>query len=103
MSILGGAEDSEDNCWLTAVIVDPGVSSWTASALAEHLAGAGIETRQVWKPMHLQPVCSGMSGTLNGTAQRMFETGVTLPSGSGMSEDDFERVEASISQFMDGS
>lgn len=59
--ILGG-DDSEDNCWLTAIIIDPDVASFTASQLSHSLEAAGIETRPVWKPMHLQPVSQGLSG-----------------------------------------
>jgi len=94
--ILGGADDGGDNCWLTAVIVDSMTSSWTAPQLGRVMAETGIETRSVWKPMHLQPVSEGLRGTLDGTAERLFKNGLTLPSGSAMSDDDFARVEEAI-------
>jgi dTDP-4-amino-4,6-dideoxygalactose transaminase len=96
VSVLGGADDAEDNCWLTAILVDPSLSTWTASELAAELERAGVETRPVWKPMHLQPVSAGLTGLLDGTSERLFATGVSLPSGSGMSEDEFDRVETVI-------
>lgn len=40
--ILGGADDSGDNCWLTAIIVDPELSQWTAQDLSQALADAGV-------------------------------------------------------------
>lgn len=94
VSILGGDDDAEDNCWLTAVVVDPTESAWTATDLSSAMDAADIETRPIWKPMHLQPVWSGLSGTLDGTSEGIFERGLTLPSGSGMTEHDFLRVES---------
>ncbi|WP_137293519.1 DegT/DnrJ/EryC1/StrS family aminotransferase [Nocardioides dongxiaopingii] len=94
--ILGGADDAGDNCWLTAVVVDPDVSAWSAADLASALGEAGIECRPVWKPMHLQPVSAGLSGTLDGSSERIFEHGLTLPAGSALTDAQFERIEAAI-------
>lgn len=96
VSILGGADDTEDNCWLTAIVVDPERSAWTVRKLGEGLQHSGIESRPVWKPMHLQPVFSGFGGTLDGSSERLFDRGLTLPSGSAMSEADFGRIEDTI-------
>src|SRR5262249_49183038 len=52
-------EDVEANCWLTTIVVDPLQAGWAVGELARHLAAQGIETRPVWKPMHLQPVYAG--------------------------------------------
>lgn len=100
-SILGGPDDSDSNCWLTAVVVDPSTSSWTVAELAAAMTAAQIETRPVWKPMHLQPVSAGLHGTLDGTAERLFATGLTLPSGSGMSDSEFARVESVLASVVD--
>jgi dTDP-4-amino-4,6-dideoxygalactose transaminase len=64
------------------------------------LAGHDIETRPVWKPMHLQPVFAGTRAALTGVAQRLFETGLTLPSGSVMAEPDTSRVLDAIDEFL---
>jgi dTDP-4-amino-4,6-dideoxygalactose transaminase len=96
VSILGGEDDAEDNCWLTAIVVDPTQSLWTARDLGAVMEAADIETRPVWKPMHLQPVSAGLRGTYDGTAERLFAHGLTLPSGSGMTDDDFARIESVI-------
>lgn len=98
--ILGGDDDALDNCWLSAVIVDPTVSPWTNGDLASALAAVGVESRPVWKPMHLQPVWSGLAGTLDGTAERLFDTGLTLPSGSAMTEDQFARISDAIQALL---
>jgi dTDP-4-amino-4,6-dideoxygalactose transaminase len=96
VSILGGAGDAGDNCWLTAVVVDPEVSSWNAADLSAALDRANVETRPVWKPMHLQPVSEGLRGVLDGTSERIFDRGLTLPAGSVLSDDDFQRIERAI-------
>jgi dTDP-4-amino-4,6-dideoxygalactose transaminase len=96
VSILGGADDSGDNCWLTAIVVDPDVSAWTAADLSVALERANVETRPVWKPMHLQPVSEGLRGVLDGTSDRIFDWGLTLPAGSVLSDAEFERIERAI-------
>ncbi len=98
--ILGGADDSGDNCWLTAIVVDPALSSWTAKQLGAALSAEKIETRPVWKPMHLQPVSAGLSGNVDGTSERLFSNGLTLPSGSAMSEAQFSRVADAIQKVI---
>lgn len=91
--ILGGADDAGDNCWLTPVVVDPNVSKWTAIDLGDAMSAAGIETRPVWKPMHLQPVWQGFPGVINGTSELIFDQGLTLPAGSVLTDEQFDRVE----------
>lgn len=101
VSILGGADDEGDNCWLTAVVVDPAVSAWTAAELAAALDRANVETRPVWKPMHLQPVSAGLAGVLDGTSERIFDHGLTLPAGSVLTDIEFERIEQTVRAVTD--
>jgi len=99
---LGGTPDTEPNAWLSAVIVDPAVTGWTAEELGCTLAAVGVETRPIWKPLHQQPVFRGCSATLSGAADGIFERGLTLPSGSGLSDDEFGFVEDAIARFLEG-
>ncbi|WP_205013903.1 DegT/DnrJ/EryC1/StrS family aminotransferase [Nocardioides albidus] len=94
--ILGGDDDTADNCWLTAIVVDPQRSAWSAAELGEALTTAHIESRPIWKPMHLQPVSAGIDGTLDGASERIFDHGLTLPAGSGMTDEQFARVAETI-------
>lgn len=96
VSILGGVDDEGDNCWLTAIVVDPERSSWTAAELGAVLDRANVETRPVWKPMHLQPVSAGLDGVLDGTSERIFDQGLTLPAGSVLTDGEFERIATAI-------
>ena len=92
--------DWEANCWLTTVVVDPASAGWRAAELAAHLAAQDIETRPVWKPMHLQPVFAGARSLLTGAAERLFTDGLTLPSGYAMTESRLARVLDGIEQFL---
>ncbi|MDG4809028.1 aminotransferase class I/II-fold pyridoxal phosphate-dependent enzyme [Micromonospora sp. WMMD1120] len=97
---LLGEGDQGDNCWLTVIVVDPGEAGWEARDLAGYLADRHIETRPVWMPMHLQPVHIGVEAALTGAAERLFTTGLTLPSGSAMTESQRARVGQAIDDFL---
>jgi len=98
VSIFGG-DDSSDNCWLTSIIVEHD-AGWTPAQLCEYLDERDIESRPLWKPMHLQPVFSGSERLVNGNAEWLFAHGLTLPSGSGMNEADVNRILEAISSFL---
>jgi len=97
--ILGDYEGA--NAWLTSVVVDPEVAGWSAAELAAHLAAEQIETRRMWKPMHLQPVFEGARSSLSGAAQRLFETGLLLPSGSAIADEQIERIQDCVADFLE--
>lgn len=99
VEVFGGEDDAEDNCWLTSIIVDPETAGWLAAELRTALESANIESRPLWKPMHLQPVFAEAPATLNGNAERLFETGLTLPSGSALSGDDIRRTLDVLAEF----
>ncbi|MFD4422561.1 DegT/DnrJ/EryC1/StrS family aminotransferase [Agromyces sp. NPDC058484] len=101
VKIFGAVDDSADNAWLTAILVNPELTGWSAEMLRESLATVNIESRPLWKPMHLQPVFSGGRGTLDGTSESLFQRGLSLPSGSALSTADQERVLVAIASFMD--
>ena len=87
-----GRGDDEDNCWLTCIVLDPAVTSVSPSQLMAALEQENIESRRLWKPMHLQPVFASHRCFVNGHSQQLFDGGVTLPSGSALQDDDIERV-----------
>ena len=92
--------DSEDNCWLTAILIDPVIARWKPAELAAVLSAADIESRPLWKPMHQQPVFAGARAFLRGNADRLFAAGLALPSGSSLAPTDVERVHALIRSFL---
>ncbi|WP_328468338.1 aminotransferase class I/II-fold pyridoxal phosphate-dependent enzyme [Actinoplanes sp. NBC_00393] len=99
--LLGG-DDPAANCWLTSIVVDPQRAGWQAGDLAAHLAARNVETRPIFKPMHLQPVFAGARTVVNGTAERLFRDGLLLPSGSALSDDQVRKVLDDVTQFLDG-
>lgn len=98
---LLGADDLGSNCWLTTIVVNPDEAGWTARELSAELARQNIETRPIWKPMHLQPVFAKARAYVTGAAQRLFETGLALPSGSSLGPGDVDRVLTSVHDFLD--
>jgi len=98
--ILGRGTDEEDNFWLTSLLVDPAITNWTAAELSAALTADDIESRPLWKPMHLQPVFAESRSLINGVSQRLFETGITLPSGSVLSDDDLDRIAGVVTSFL---
>lgn len=85
-------EWSEPNYWLTCIEVDATKAPVSTEDLRLALEAKNIEARPLWKPMHLQPVYQGYAGYLNGVSERLFRNGLCLPSGSGMTEEEWERV-----------
>jgi FlaA1/EpsC-like NDP-sugar epimerase/dTDP-4-amino-4,6-dideoxygalactose transaminase/lipopolysaccharide/colanic/teichoic acid biosynthesis glycosyltransferase len=84
------------NAWLTCITLEPEVAPLRPNELRLALEARNIETRPLWKPMHAQPVFRGHPARLDGTADRLFATGLCLPSGSGMSDADLDRVIAAV-------
>lgn len=81
------------NRWLTTILVDPiktkGISR---DDIRLALEKENIETRPLWKPMHLQPIFKNYPSYLNGVSERLFNTGLCFPSGSNLSDQDLDRV-----------
>lgn len=100
VSVFGVEGDEADNCWLTAISIDSGLTGWSPADLSRELEAHNIESRPIWKPMHLQPVFADAPGTINGVAEQLFTSHLTLPSGSSMNDDQLERVLDVIREFV---
>ncbi len=77
------------NGWLTCVLLQ---DASTRNRIMASLDEQNIESRPLWKPMHLQPVFRDAAAHVDGTSQDLFDRGLCLPSGSVLSDDDVERV-----------
>ena len=84
--------DFNSNYWLTCITVDPEEAGFTREDVRLALDGDNIESRPLWKPMHLQPVFKEAPFYGNGTSERLFEIGLCLPSGPMLTDQDIERV-----------
>ena len=78
--------------WLTAILIDPAEFGATREDVWLHLEALNIESRPVWKPMHLQPVFRGCRVIGGAVAADLFERGLCLPSGTQMTDADVTRV-----------
>jgi pyridoxal phosphate-dependent aminotransferase EpsN len=82
----------DGNCWLTCVTVDPVEAGTDRERIRLALEAEDIESRPLWKPMHLQPVFAEAPVYGGDVSARLFERGLCLPSGSSLGEDDQQRV-----------
>jgi len=85
--------DYFSNFWLTAILIDPALSGGICREdVRLALNVENIESRPLWKPMHLQPVYQGAKFFGTGVCERLFEQGLCLPSGSNLTEEEFDRI-----------
>ena len=78
--------------WLSVFTIDPDEVPATPEEIVRELDREHIEARPVWRPMHMQPVFAGAHSVGGRVAQRLYETGICLPSSSSLSEEDQRRV-----------
>lgn len=92
-------EGFNSNYWLTCITVKPEEAGFTREDLRLTLEGDNIESRPLWKPMHLQPVFKEAPFYGDGTSDRLFEIGLCLPSGPTLTDEDIERVTKVVRQL----
>lgn len=87
------SSDYFSNYWLTSILVNPlKTGGKTREDIYDVLNENNIESRPLWKPMHMQPIFSGCPYYGDGTSERLFRDGLCLPSGTSLSFDDIDRV-----------
>ncbi|WP_274705047.1 DegT/DnrJ/EryC1/StrS family aminotransferase [Dethiosulfovibrio faecalis] len=96
IALMPEAEKGRSSMWLTSITVDPDETGTTAMDIWKALGDENIESRPVWKPMHLQPVFEGCGYASHddgiSVGDRLFENGLCLPSGTSMTEQQQYRV-----------
>jgi dTDP-4-amino-4,6-dideoxygalactose transaminase len=78
--------------WLTAILIDADAFGSDREQIRQRLEAENIESRPLWKPMHLQPVFAGYRVCGGEVSERLFRMGLCLPSGSALSDADLERI-----------
>lgn len=92
---------SDANFWLSTITIDPQLTGGlTPDAVRLHLETLNIETRLLWKPMHLQPVYADAPAYVNGVSQHLFDRGLCLPSGPWVTEDNVRMIVSHISSLL---
>jgi dTDP-4-amino-4,6-dideoxygalactose transaminase len=88
------------NYWLTAILVAPNVAKGIdREALRLALDQANIESRPLWKPMHLQPIFERYPYYGTTVAETLFDNGLCLPSGSNLTDSERERIKEAVLDF----
>ncbi|RZJ98879.1 MAG: pyridoxal phosphate-dependent aminotransferase, partial [Flavobacterium sp.] len=93
--------DYFSNHWLSAIIIDPSLTKGgkTREDFRLFLESLNIESRPLWKPMHLQPIFEKYPYYGSNIAADLFENGLCLPSGSNMTSEDKDRIKEAFHKF----
>lgn len=84
--------DFYSNHWLSAIVIDPAITGLTREDLRLALLEDNIESRPLWKPMHLQPIFIASPYYGGHVAEELFENGLCLPSGSNLTDQCKQRI-----------
>ena len=90
--------DFNSNFWLSTVLIDPKTGK-DPESLRQFMLDAGVETRRLWRPMHMQPVFADAPYYGDTTCETLFDRGLCLPSGSGLKEEELRYVADKIKEF----
>lgn len=90
--------DFNSNFWLSTVLIDPKTGK-DPESLQQFMLDAGVETRRLWRPMHMQPVFADAPYYGDTTCETLFDRGLCLPSGSGLKEEELRYVADKIKEF----
>ncbi len=98
ITFLEEFKGSFSNYWLTTILLDKN-STIDREQLRLHLQKDNIESRPLWKPMHLQPVFKACKSYVNGVSEDLFNRGLCLPSGTAMTKEDLRRIVKKIKEL----
>jgi dTDP-4-amino-4,6-dideoxygalactose transaminase len=88
------------NRWLSTVLIDEKQVGMNREDIRQELEKDNIETRPLWKPLHLQPIFKDAPYYGDRTSEKLFDQGLCLPSGSNLTDADFARIEGMIGQML---
>lgn len=90
--------DFDSNFWLTTILFKKEIDT---EAFCLQLDKVGIEARPLWKPMHMQPVYKNAPAYLNGISEKLYKTGICLPSGPWVTDEDVKYIVGEIKKEID--
>lgn len=91
--------DYFSNHWLSSIVIDEEKAGFNREQLRLALDQENIESRPLWKPMHLQPIFESAPYFGGNVAEELFKNGLCLPSGSNLNEENLERIKNVILSF----
>ncbi len=83
--------DFDSNFWLTTILIDPATGKDPETA-RQIMAEAGVETRRLWRPMHMQPIYKDAPYYGGDCCERLFDRGLCLPSGSSLKQEELQYI-----------
>jgi dTDP-4-amino-4,6-dideoxygalactose transaminase len=92
--------DYYSNHWLSCILIDEKTAGFSREDLRIALQEANIESRPLWKPMHMQPVFKNVPFYGTGVSEKLFEDGLCLPSGSNLTNEDRQRIQKVLLDFL---
>lgn len=99
ISFMPEPDWSKASRWLTSILIDPDQAGFDKESLRLFLAENHIECRPLWKPMHMQPVFKSSLYYGTGVGEKLFERGLSLPSGSNLQAEELEKIVGLIKKF----
>lgn len=93
-------EDYYSNHWLSAIQIEPSLTGFTREELRLNFLENNIETRPLWKPLHMQPIFNHYPFYGSNLSETIFEIGLCLPSGSNLTQIDKAKIEATWNHFL---
>lgn len=96
ISLMPEPSYSRSTHWLTVIQIDQAHFRWGPTEIRERLEKENIESRPVWKPMHMQPVFARNRMVGGAVSEHVFQNGLCLPSGSALQDEDVHRICALI-------
>ena len=91
---------SHANRWLTTALLDPAATSATPKTVRQHLETRNIESRPLWKPLHLQPLFAGAPMYGGAVCEDLFARGLCLPSGTALGDEELRRVARALREAL---
>ncbi len=88
------------NYWLTCITIDNTILEVTVNDIRLYLDSVNIESRLLWKPLHMQPVFDSCPAYIDGTSEELFRKGLCLPSGSALTNEDVKKVVAELKKYI---
>ena len=89
-------DDFDSNFWLSTILIDKEVTGVDYEEMRVALDAKGIETRPLWKPMHMQPVFANNPAYVNGVSESLFNQGLCIPSGPYVTDEDVAFIVSEI-------
>lgn len=93
-------EDFKSNYWLSCITVNKEVVGVSVDDIRIHLESVNIESRLLWKPLHMQPVFDSCPAYVDGTSEKRFNEGLCLPSSPALTNEDIKRVVKELMEYI---